>query len=81
MGRRRRTGRWVAATALLALTSVALAESRDPSSAGMGRRTPKQPEQALELPTETRLSPAWLDLHGGRSRAINREPDLLRHEF
>jgi len=29
----------------------------------------------------TRPSPAWLDLHGGRSRAVNREPDLWRYEF
>jgi len=26
-------------------------------------------------------SSAWLDLHAGRSRAVNREPDLWRHEF
>ncbi len=28
-----------------------------------------------------RPSPAWLDLHGGRSRAVNREADVLRYEF
>lgn len=28
-----------------------------------------------------RPSSVWLDLHGGRSRAVNREPDLWRHEF
>ncbi len=28
-----------------------------------------------------RRSSAWLDLHGGRSRAVNREQDLWRYEF
>jgi len=30
---------------------------------------------------QARPSPAWLDLHGGKSRAVNREPDLMRYEF
>lgn len=30
---------------------------------------------------QAKPSPAWLDLHGGRSRAVNREPDLWRYEF
>ncbi len=30
---------------------------------------------------QARYSAAWLDLHGGRSRAANREPDLMRYEF
>ena len=30
---------------------------------------------------QARPSPAWLDLHAGRSRVVNREPDLLRYEF
>ena len=30
---------------------------------------------------QARPSPVWLDLHGGRSRAVNREPDLGRYEF
>ena len=30
---------------------------------------------------QARPSSGWLDLHGGRSRAANREPDLLRHEY
>ncbi len=33
------------------------------------------------LAGQARPSPAWLDLHGGRSRAVNREPDLWRYEF
>ncbi len=37
--------------------------------------------QHLLADRQARPSPVWLDLHGGRSRAVNREPDLLRYEF
>ena len=37
--------------------------------------------QHVSADRQARPSPAWLDLHGGRSRAANREPDLWRHEF
>ena len=37
--------------------------------------------QHLSADRQARPSPAWLDLHGGRLRAANREPDLLRYEF
>jgi hypothetical protein len=37
--------------------------------------------QHLSADRQARPSSAWLDLHGGRSRAANREPDLWRSEF
>ena len=37
--------------------------------------------QRLLADQQARPSPAWLDLHGGSARAVNREPDLWRHEF
>lgn len=30
---------------------------------------------------QVKPSPEWLDLHGGKSRPVNREPDLGRYEF
>ncbi len=37
--------------------------------------------QHLKADRQAGPSSAWLDLHGGKSRAANREPDLLRYEF
>jgi len=44
-----------------------------PASRGIGQHRAAKQQAAP--------SAAWLDLHGGKSRAANREPDLWRREF
>ena len=42
---------------------------------------PTVSDQYPSVAIDADLLSAWLDLHGGRSRTVNREPDLLRYEF
>ncbi|OGW90658.1 MAG: hypothetical protein A3D28_05775 [Omnitrophica bacterium RIFCSPHIGHO2_02_FULL_63_14] len=51
------------------------------SDQSVERQAPMVIGQHVLARRQARPSPAWLDLHGGRSRAVNREPDLWRHEF
>ena len=51
------------------------------SGQSVERQAPMVIGQHLLANRQARPSPAWLDLHGGKSRAVNREPDLWRQEF
>jgi hypothetical protein len=62
------------------LTGVSWSVIND-SGQSVERQAPMVIGQHLSSDRQTGPSPAWLDLHGGRSRAVNREPDLWRHEF
>ncbi len=87
--------RWVeraVGTAMLAMVSVppvGYAEQPagvswsviDDSHQSVERQAPTGIGQHVFRRPQARPSPAWLDLHGGRSRAANREPDLWRYEF
>ena len=44
-------------------------------------QAPTVPGQHPSAYIDADLLTAWLDLHGGRSRPANREPDLLRYDF
>jgi len=45
------------------------------------RQAPMVIGQQVLARRPARPSRAWLDLHGGRSRAVNREAELVRYEF
>ena len=87
---------WLVCTAGLALVSMPpagfaeqplepfVAVAKTPGSlAGVSWTLVTDPSLSGDLSAYSHAEhvPAWLDLHGGKSRAVNREPDLLRHEF
>ena len=51
------------------------------SEQSVERQAPMVVGQHILARRPAKPSRAWLDLHGGKSRAVNREPDLSRYEF
>jgi len=90
-----RSRRWVGCavgTAVLAIVSVpSVGCTEQPAGISWGvispsgqlveRQAPMVIGQHRLADRQARPSPAWLDLHGGRSRAANRQPDLWCYEF
>ena len=62
----------------LAGVSWSVIEDSDPS---VERQTQMVIGQHVLADRLAKPSLEWLDLHGGKSRAVNREPDIGRYEF
>lgn len=91
-----RSRQWIGcalATAALATVSVPPVGCAEQPLAGVLWSVIKDPSQLVERQApmvigqhvlarrQAKPSSGWLDLHGGKSRAANREPDLWRYEF